>query len=213
MRKYLLLLLACCLMALPAHADQQVEELFAKAKSVNPELQDYSADMNLVLDAKVAFVPYKPNLNGTYYFKKPDKSKVKLEKAPSFLKKYPGIYGFHLPVLEKYNSHVLGQEKLNGLDCYHVELIPKVMKSDVRRLDIWIDVANFTVPRHQTTYASDGLLTVDSEFQKVDGFMVLKGMRALIRFPKASIEATARATYANYKFNQNLPDSLFSKEG
>jgi hypothetical protein len=38
-------------------------------------------------------------------------------------------------------------------------------------------------------------------------------MRALIRFPKASIEGTAKATYANYKFNQNLPDSLFTKEG
>ncbi len=208
----LFLFLAFCLLA-PARADQQVDELFAKAKALNPELQDYSADMNLILDAKVAFVPYKPNLNGTYYFKKPDKSKVKLEKAPSFLKRYPGIYGFHLPVLEKYNSRVVGQEKLNGLDCHHVELIPKVMKSDVRRLDVWINVADFTVPRHQTTYAKEGLLTVDSEFQKVDGYTVLKTMRAIIRFPSASIEGTARATYGNFHFNQNLPDSLFNKEG
>lgn len=213
MRKILLLLLACCLLAQGARADQQVEDLFARAKALNPQLADYSADMNLILDAKVAFVPYKPNLNGTYFFKKPDKSKVKLEKAPSFLKRYPGIYGFHLPILEKYNSQVLGREKLNGAECHHIELIPKVMKSDVRRLDVWINTSDYTVARHQTTYAKEGLLTVDSEFQTVDGYTVLKAMRAVIRFPSASIEGTARATYDNYRFNQNLPDSLFNKEG
>lgn len=213
MRKLFLLLLAFCLLIPAVRADQQVEDLFAKAKALNPDLQDYSADMNLVMDAKVAFVPYKPNLNGTYYFKKPDRNHVKLDKAPSFLKRYPGIYGFHLPDLNRYNSRVVGQEKLNGTDCYHLELIPKVFKSDVRRLDIWINAQNNTIARHQTTYAKEGLLTVDTEFQTVSGYTVLKTMRAIIRFPSASIEGTARATYDNFRFNQNLPDSLFGKEG
>jgi hypothetical protein len=87
------------------------------------------------------------------------------------------------------------------------------MKSDVRRLDVWLNVHDYTVARHQTTYAKEGLLVVDSEFQKVDGFTVLKAMRAVIRFPSASVEGTARANYENFKFNQNLPDSLFNKEG
>ncbi len=186
------------------------EELFERAKNLNPSLQDYAADMSLALDAKVSFVPYKPQLKGTYYYKKPDKNKVELEKAPGFLKRYPNIYGFNLPHLEKYNTRVVGREKLNGEDCYHVELVPKVIKSDVRRLDVWIHCSSYAVLRHQTTYAKEGLLTVDTEFQTVDSYLVLKGMRAVIHFPSASLEATARAQYSNYRFNQNLPDSLFS---
>lgn len=198
-------------LALPASpSGLDADALFERAKNLNPGLQDYAADMSLALDAKVSFVPYKPKLKGTYYYKKPDKNKVELEKAPGFLKRYPNIYGFNLPNLEKYNARVVGREKLNGEDCHHVELIPKVFKSDVRRVDVWIHSTSYTVLRHQTTYAKEGLLTVDTEFQTVDGYLVLKGMRAVIHFPSASMEATARAQYSNYRFNQNLPDSLFS---
>ncbi|MEW6279130.1 MAG: outer membrane lipoprotein-sorting protein [Candidatus Eremiobacterota bacterium] len=206
------LLLVLVALALPAGADQQVEEIFARVKQINPGLMDYSADIKMALDARIAFVPYRPNIEGTYYHKRPDKHKVKLHKAPGYLRKYPNIFGWNLPRLERFTSRVVGTEKVAGRDCYHLELLPAEEMGDVQQVDLWVDTQNYTVPRHQTTYARDGLLTVEADYQTVDGYTVFKEMRANFRFPSASLTATARAAYTNYRFNQNLPDSLFKKE-
>ena len=75
------------LIAAPARADEEVEKIFSKVKAVNHGLKDYQANIDISLRAKVAFIPYNPSMSGKYYYKAPDKHKLVLEKAPSYVKK------------------------------------------------------------------------------------------------------------------------------
>ncbi|MBQ7567675.1 hypothetical protein IJT17_02605, partial [bacterium] len=127
-----------CLGALPARANSEVEEIFGKVNDLNPGLVDYQAALKLDVHAKWAFIPYSPKLSGHYYHKKPDKHKLVLEDAPSFIKNQPSAFGFHLPNLAKYNSSVTGTTTLNGKKVYEITLLPKQTNS-ITSIQLWID--------------------------------------------------------------------------
>lgn len=194
----------------PALADSKVDAIFAKVKAVNPGLQDYAADIDIQLNAKVSFLPYKPKMSGTYYHKRPDKHKLVLEKAPSYVKKYPQIFGWNLPQLERFNSRVAGEVDLGGKPTWRIELLPKQAMGDIQRIELYVNRNDYTVPRQVTSYSNDGELAVDVDYRSEGGFKVFERMTATFLFPKVSVQAKATATYANYRFNQKLADSFFA---
>ena len=53
-----------CINARAARADQEVEQIFEKIGNLNEGLKDYQADINIALRAKVAFIPYNPDMSG-----------------------------------------------------------------------------------------------------------------------------------------------------
>lgn len=206
-----LALAVICLGVLPARADSEVEEIFAKVNSLNPGLVDYQAALNLDVHAKWAFIPYNPKLAGHYYYKQPDKHKLVLEEAPSFIKDQPSAFGFHLPSLQKYNATVTGTSKLNGREVYEITLLPKQQNS-ITSMQLWVDCENYTVPRQITNYKDNGKLTVNATYTTIEDYWVFERMYCEFSFPKVKVQATATATYSNYKFNQGIPDSFFEKK-
>ena len=201
-----------CINARAARADQEVEQIFEKIGNLNEGLKDYQADINIALRAKVAFIPYNPDMSGKYYHKAPDKHKLVLEKAPSYVKKYPNIFGWHLPKIEKFNSRVKDVTELNGREVWHILLLPKQGMGDIISEEMWVDCENYTVPRQITNYKNDGMICVNVNYAKKDGYWVFDTMTAQFSFPKVAVNATASARYSNYRFNQNLPDSFFAQE-
>ncbi len=130
----------------PARADAQVDEIFARVRQLNPGMTDYQADIDIALKAKVAFLPYNPRMTGSYYHKRPDKHKLVLEKAPSYVKKYPNIFGWNLPKLEKFNSRVAEQVDLNGQPTWHITLTPKQGMGDIQLVEIWVNRNDYSIP-------------------------------------------------------------------
>lgn len=197
-----------CLLSAPAFAAESAEKIFEKARLVNPGLQDYSADVQIQMNATLGFIPYRPNLNGRYYHKRPDKHKLDLQNAPSYLKKYPNVFGFNLPDLARYNAIRVQETSLNGTPVYKVMLVPKTRTNDITAIDVYVNRSDYSVPKYDTFYTK-GHLFVNIDFKKQDGYLVYDRMLAEFEFP--SVTATANATYANYRFNQNLADALFQK--
>ena len=204
------LMIMLALLWMPAFADPSVEALFEKVKAVNPNLQDYSAQIDIQMEVWVTILPYKPTAHGKYYFKRPDKHKLQLDKAPSYLKKYPKIFGWNLPKLEKYRSVVEKEMVHEGRNVYQVVMLPKGQVGDIIRQELLIDKEFHTVPLQRTYYKDNGLLEVRVKYKKESGFRVFETMNAKFDFPKASVQATAEARYKNYKFNQGLDDSFFN---
>lgn len=191
----------------PAGADEAVEKIFSQARRVNPSLADYSADMTLRLDANLGFINYRPEMKGQYLFKKPNKHKLDIPKAPSYLRKYPSVFGFNLPALKNFESKVVDEISVDGSPCYHIHLLNKVtVNNDIEHLEIYVDKKNYTVPRYDTYY-NGGHLFVTSKYRQQDSYWVFERMTA--EYKASSVSVQASADYSNYKFNQNLPDSLF----
>lgn len=204
----LAILCLSALCALPARADEAVENIFQHVNELNPDLVDYSAAINVNIKAKWLFVPYSPKLAGHYYHKKPDKNKLVLEEAPSFIKNQPNAFGFSLPDLKRVTSKVARVTTLNGQKCYEIIAIPKYESSIVSQ-QFWVNCENYTVPRQVTNYEDDGKLTVNATYTVTGNYWVFDKMHAEFSFPKVKVQASADASYSNYKFNQGLTDSFF----
>ena len=191
----------------PVTAQSAAEVLYAKARSLNSTLRDYSAEIDVQVDANLGFVPYRPKLKGNYYYKRPDKHKLDVKNAPNIIKKHGSVFGLHLPQLEKYTASIAGLTEIKGRKVQKLVLTPKVKTSDIERIELFIDPERGTVPKFDTFY-SKGHLYVDIEFVQRQNYWVFDKMTADFALP--NVKAKASASYGNYVFNQNLPDSLFT---
>lgn len=207
------LALLVVLLAAPALADEQVEAIFEKVHQLNPGLEDYSADIEIQLEARVAIFPYRPRLKGRYYHKRPDLHKLELTEGPNYLKKYPNAFGFSLPRLERFHSRVEGETTLaDGTPVWHIVLLPAEGMGDIRRVELWVNRRDYTIARHETRYERNGLLRVEASYRRERGFVVFDRVQATFQFPAVAVTARATATYANYTFNPGLPAEFFAKE-
>ncbi|MCD4783395.1 MAG: hypothetical protein K8T10_06150 [Candidatus Eremiobacteraeota bacterium] len=207
------LLLFILLSAIPASAEKMptAEQLWTRLQKVNPGLKDYSVRLKIKVQAKYQFLNPKLRLTGTYYFKKPDKHKLKLDRASYFLNKYPKIFGWNLPKLKEFNSKVKSV-KYMGKDYYLVTLTPKTIAGDVKMERLWIDKKNYTFPKHIYEYKSGGNITLNVTYRKNGKFILYDKMNASFDFPKEKLSAKANATYGKYTLNKDIPDSFFDKK-
>ena len=207
----LLFALVCLFLgSLPAHAEPSIEEIYQKVESLNPGLSDYSAAINMNVKAKWMFIPYSPKLAGHFYHKAPDKNKLVLEEAPSFIKDQPNAFGFNLPDLKQYSGKVNGTVDYQGRKVWDLYLFPKDSGKSVMNVEIYVDCENYTVPYQVTNYKDNGCLSITANYTKADDkYWVFKSMHGTFSFPKVKVNATADATYTDYKFNQGLTDAFF----
>ncbi len=184
------------------------EQLWENIMKINPGLEDYSVDIVVRVNAKYQI--FSPNLilDGTYYFKKPDRHKLKLRRASYFLDKYPNIFGWSLPPLKEFNTRV-DAVKLNGSDYYKVTLTPKTIVGDIDKEEIWVNREDYTFPRHVYHYKGGGLITLNIDYRTVKDYLVFNRMQASFNFPREKLEATADARYGVYKINIGLSDDFF----
>jgi outer membrane lipoprotein-sorting protein len=186
------------------------EVLWEKITQVNPGLNDYSVDLKIKVAAKYQFLNPRLDLEGTYYFKKPDRHKLKLKKASYFLNKYPNIFGWSLPPLKEFNTGVK-TGNLGGRDYYVVTLTPKTIAGDIQSEEIWVDQKDYTFPRHIYRYKSGGVITLNITYRRESRFQVFDRMNASFAFPSENLNATADAAYGQYRLNQGIPDSFFDQ--
>lgn len=192
-----------------AGADEQTERIFARARALNPGLQDFSAQLDINMQADMGPIHYKPKLQGTYYFKQADKHKLELNGGPKELRKYPSIFGFNYPQMDRFNSSMVGESVLNGRPVFHCHMEPKWTGDNIKSVDYLLDKENYTVVQAVTNYRNEGTLTLDFEYVKVGNFTVFDSLKASADFPSMATSANGEARYSHYSFNQNLPNSLF----
>lgn len=193
------------------HAAPSVKTIFDGMKKINPGLNDYSSQIAITIDAKWGFVSYTPTMQGNYYFKKPDKHKLELTKAPSYLKKYPQVFGWSLPDPDQFKNRIVKEETVAGQSCWVIEMVPKQQSGDLVRQLLSVGKKDFMIYRQQYFYRNAGAITVDMQYDKVGKYQLFKSMKSTFSFPSVKISAGVEATYSNYKVNTGLKDSFFKK--
>jgi len=188
-----------------------VKAIFDEMKKINPGLKDYSSQITININAKWGFISYTPNMQGNYYFKKPDKHKLELTKAPAYLKKYPQVFGWSLPDPDQFKNRILKSEEAGGQDCWAIEMIPRTPSGDLTRQILWVGKTDYLIYRQQYFYKGSSAIRVDMDYGKVGKYKLFKEMKATFEFPAIKISAETSATYANYKVNTGLKDSFFKK--
>lgn len=194
--------------AVEAEGLPSFNEVYGKAKEINPKMKDCQAKLNLQFNVQM-YVPLRFQMSGDYLYKAPNKYKINLKRTPSYLKKHPQVFSWALPDTKDFNCKVSGKEKTKDITCYLIELDPKQPMGDLLKHKIWINAENYTIPKQAFYYDYGGEIEVIQNYKLEKEFWVFDNLVSTFSFPKINLKATVLGLYTNYLFNQNLPDSLF----
>ena len=178
-------------------------------KKINPGLKDYASDIKVKVKVQLSILPLGMDLQGKYYYKKPDKYKLELKNAPKTIQKYPQIFGWRLPETD-INTFVVDATTLNGIPVYHVTINPSIGRGDIINEEMWVDKDKYVFYKYVTHYKNDGLISTDIKYRTEKGYQLFDQVDAGFSFPKVGVNATAHAEYPAYQLNVGLSDDFFN---
>jgi outer membrane lipoprotein-sorting protein len=187
-----------------AAADPQTSALYKRMLALNGTLQSYQATVRV--DVALRTFPYlSPSLEGSVYFKRPDKQAVVFDTVPALASQFKKVYPkidppANWPAL--YDVTQLGDA--DGETTFH--LVPK-KGGRVAHLDVKVDDANATIKRYTWTYTDGGYVTFDQEFTSIDGNFLVDKQSGHVDLP--AYKADVESNFTNYKLNVAIEDSVF----
>jgi outer membrane lipoprotein-sorting protein len=180
-------------------------------KLVNKGLRDYSSSVKITGLARYSIIDMNIYAEAVYYFKDPDKHRLKISKGPHYLAQYPQVMGWSLPSPHEWTCKIR-ETRENGKDYIVLKLIPIHGMGDLLKTEMWVDKSSYLFLRQVYFYRDNGKLTLDSSYQVVNGFYLFNKLVGHLEFPKKKIKADAEANYGEYKINQGIDDSVFQEE-
>ncbi|MBV8150168.1 MAG: hypothetical protein JO101_07865 [Candidatus Eremiobacteraeota bacterium] len=199
-------ILAVSLAAAPAtQAQGDASALLARMSQVNAKLQSYTASAHVDI-AMHSFPFLNPALDGTFYFKQPDKQAVVFDAVPALAKQFQKVY----PRLDPpatwsaiYNVTAVGSEGGSTM----LRLVPK-KHGRVSHLDVKVDNASATPVAYTWTYEDGGTVTFDQSYAQINGNYLVKSESGRIDLPQYKADVTS--TFSNFKLNVPISDSVFA---
>jgi outer membrane lipoprotein-sorting protein len=231
MRRYCLFLLffSCCAFQIAQAADASA--LFQSLRSKVLSVQDYTADVKMSINVSYMRIP---QLNGTLYYKAPDKMRLERNGGLSILpKKNINLTLSNLIPSGNVTVIEMGNATIGTKAVRVLKVIPDDDKSDIILTKIWVDETGLVALRTETTTRNDGTVTMDLEYarytsyclpDKVTIYMNLKDYKLPKgvtmdyndqpqppkQTDKKNQKGTIKITYLKYNINTGLTDKFFS---
>lgn len=186
------------------------------------QIRDYSADMTARIDMPGVKVP---EMKATIHFKQPDRMKLDA-KGFAMLPRDVVLFNPSMLSQENYDMVVQGEEVVDGAPCWKLRLMATSDTLRIQRMLLYVSKATGSIVRMASD--PDKGTPADARFTYVtiDGRHELPA-RIVLRFeppeqsmmnpmqkPGRKIErgpATIVVTYANYRVNKGIPDSVFKE--
>jgi outer membrane lipoprotein-sorting protein len=182
-------------------------DLYKRMIQVNAKLKSYTGTVHM--DAKLLTFPFiSPSLDGTVYFKQPDKQALVFDTVPALAGQFKKVY----PKLDPpstwdkiYDFTALSDQ--NGTTIF--PLVPN-KNGRVEHLDVNVDDASATVKAYTWTYKDGGSIAFEQSFKTIDGnFLPLK-VTGHVDLP--SYKADVTTNFSGYKLNVPVADSVFDEK-
>ena len=189
--------------AVPVSA--QSGDLYARMQRVNAGLNSYQADVTVAV--KMNTFPYlSPTLGGKAYFKKPDKTAVQFQSVPALagqLKKVVGQMEQPSEWPKLYDVTATGDDGTTAT----FKLVRK-KNGRIDHVDVKVDDKNATVIEMTYVYKEDGgSIKFDNTYDQIAGNYVIKTQTGKVDIPHYNADVSS--TFANYKINVAIADSVF----
>jgi outer membrane lipoprotein-sorting protein len=185
---------------------QTADEVVKKVLSNFEMVKDFSADMKLKIDISYLNAPEK---SGKIFFKIPNKTKIDID-GFSMLPKQ-GTGNFIAEVLKGDNTIIAnGEEKIDGIDCISIKVIPNNPKNDVAIMTMWVSLQNWTVIKTESITKKSGSFIINLKYTKVENkFMMPSQVKINFSVPEFSLPKTMTGDFKDNK--ENKPKSKDGK--
>lgn len=189
----------------PASADSA--DALRRLIALNGTLRSYTASVHA--DVQMHTFPFlSPSLDGMYYHKEPDKDKIVFTSGVPFIaKQFSNIY----PHLESpaHWSEVYIISPVGDDGTYtKLKLLPRG-HSRVDHVDAKIADKTGELAEMRWNYTDGSYALLDQSYSRIGPYMLVT--RQSGHFEDPNYNADVSATFANFKLNANIPDSVFAE--
>lgn len=198
----LVLASSCCGTA-PASAADSPSALVQRMASVNPSLQSYTASLHVVIALHT--LPFSPTLDGSYYFKRPDKQAVVFDTVPVLAQQFQKIYPKIDPPSTWQDLYDVAILTSNG-GTTTLRLTPK-RAGRVAHLDVAVDDASAMPSSYTWTYVDGGTVSFDQRYTRVGGNYLVREQSGKVNLPSYNADVTT--TFSNFQLNVPVPETVF----
>jgi hypothetical protein len=183
----------------PAAAD-----LYRRLTQLNAQLRTYKAKLNVTVVLRT-FLPLSKTLEGTVYYRRPDRQAVVFDTVPALAKEFQKVYPrIEAPVEwpRVFAISSLGSE--GGVTTFR--LVP-LKHGRIVHLDVRVSESNATIAGYTWTYEDGGDVAFDQTFVEQSGFQLVSGQVGRVNLPAYKADVTS--TIGGYQLNVPLADSIF----
>lgn len=179
--------------------------LLSRMAALNEGLHTFTATLHA--HATMRSFPFlSADLDGTYYYKAPDKNKVAFNSGvPLVAKQFDKLYA-HIENpsqwQERYIVTTLSDDGRNA----HFKLVPR-QAGNVASIDATADDKTATVTSMRWNYENGGYAEMTNHYGHVGGYLVVESQTGHVEEP--GYTADVSSTIDGYKINPPLSDSVF----
>ena len=202
-------------------------EIIEKIQQHFSKIKDYTVDLHAVINMEDVHIP---PMDVKVYFKQPDKVFIKSDGFAMLpregILQNPGKFN-----QENFYIELTGQEILDSVQTYKLELIPRNEETMARKIKLWIDSEKWTIKRLESTSWQGQKTTINFIYEKIQdkywlpirtiadisltGFVGFGQMMEMQK--KRDLDSKKERTgklvihFSNYKINKGLSDSIFEQ--
>ncbi len=202
------LLAACCLGDAPVQAQPANQTgfwqtpLFSRMVAVNQGLRSYRARVHL--DAAMSSFPFlHPTLDGTAYFKRPDRTAIVFDDAPAMGGIFKTVFP-RLPTPQQWPAQYRVQQISAAPNQVELRLTPR-KEGRVSALDVTVDPASAVPTGYTFRYRDGGTITFSQQVVSEHGYVLVSGLDGVIDLP--AVKASAKASFVGYQINVPVTDA------
>jgi hypothetical protein len=179
--------------------------LFQKMARANVNLHSYQSHVHLAI-AMHSFPYLAPTLEGTVYYKAPDKNAIVFDEVPAlaslFKKVFPRLDPpAHWPAV--YRITVLSDT--SGQTIFRLD--PKKYGT-IDHLEVVVDNTSGIPVSYTYRYRNGGYIHFDQTVAHIQGVYVVTALKGHVELP--STTADANSTFSQYHINVPISDSVFA---
>jgi hypothetical protein len=182
------------------------DDTLDRMASVNSGLKSYAATMHAHVALRT-FPFLSANLDGTYYFKQPDRMRVNFTSGvPVIAEQFHNLYAQVEPPARwraVYQVSVVSDDGRTA--TFH--LVPR-KHGNVSSIDAIADDRTATVTSMRWNYANGGYAAMQNRYSRIGGYELIVSQTGEVHEP--GYAGTIDTTIGDYQLNANVPDAVFT---
>ncbi|HTU70317.1 MAG TPA: hypothetical protein VMF11_08325 [Candidatus Baltobacteraceae bacterium] len=194
-----------------ASAPTSAQEVIARMLARDTSLASYESRVHVSL-RMLNFPFLAPVLDGTYYYKRPDKYEIVFDRVPSYAKGFEKIFndvGDPQSWSKDQNIEFKGLQPLDGHPMYVLWLTKKIHSDILDHTLVYVDPQNYELTQMEWHYTSGGSIVMTQQYREQDGYAFVGSQHVTIDIPH--VHAIGDSQFGPYQTNVAVSNSVFTK--
>jgi len=195
-----------------ASAPQTAEDVLSRAVANRHELHSYQVSVNITGKVRASILAVPVAMDGTEYFKAPDKEAMHLNNVPSLAKAFSNTVntmGTPQTWEATYDIVLQGTAAHRNHTSYVLVGTPK-HPGNVKTVTMWVNTKTYAIVGAAFAYNNGSSLGLEFSHHGLSPYHLPTSIAVSAHFPGYSGDATI--AYGPYQINVAVPDSVFAPQ-